>query len=137
MTGPTWLRSCALAALALSLAACGRGADSGATANPVAPGSPGTGNDRVVVQPAAPDGPTGGPPGVKGSVAHPGSSGSDVAAGVTGKGTDGASGGGAVAQPGTGLGGGLGEASPTAAMGGSPAGDGSPNTTPKNRVGSR
>lgn len=37
--------------LALGLQACERGADSGATANPVAPGRPGTGNGIEVVEP--------------------------------------------------------------------------------------
>lgn len=38
-----------LAALALALQGCGRGADSGATANPNAPGRPGTGNPAVEI----------------------------------------------------------------------------------------
>lgn len=72
------------AGLTLALAACGRGADSGATANPNAPGSPGTGNPPVIATPQAPDSPPGGPSGVAGSAPHPGSSGGDAVPGATG-----------------------------------------------------
>ncbi|MHB1123559.1 MAG: hypothetical protein ACYC0T_12675 [Ramlibacter sp.] len=61
------------AAASLGLAGCERGADSGATVNPNAPGSPGTGNSTQVVTPSAADGPPGGPSGVAGSAPHPGS----------------------------------------------------------------
>ena len=50
------LRRCALvlaAAASLGLVGCERGADSGATANPNAPGSPGTGNPTQVTTPSA------------------------------------------------------------------------------------
>src|SRR5688572_30373374 len=77
-------------ALAIGLAACNRGSESGATSNANAPGSPGTGNEKVVVQPVAPDGPPGGPSGIKGSAPHPGSSGGDMAAGTSGTGVAGA-----------------------------------------------
>lgn len=78
------LRTCALvfaAAASLGLAGCDRGADSGATANPNAPGRPGTGNPTVVVTPSAADGPSG----VAGSAPRPGSSGAGSASGQTGQ----------------------------------------------------
>lgn len=46
-----WLRPLAPLFLALGLQGCERGADSGHTANPVAPGRPGTGNPVETVQP--------------------------------------------------------------------------------------
>lgn len=95
-----------------ALVACGRGADSGATASPNAQGSPGTGNPTQARAPQAPDGPPGGPSGVKGSAPHPGSSGGEPVAGATGSGTQGSS-------SGAGLGGGLGEG--RTAMGAAPA----------------
>ena len=60
------VRACALAfaaAASLGLAGCERVADTGATANPNAPGSPGTGNPTRVVTPMAPDSPARPPPG--------------------------------------------------------------------------
>lgn len=70
------VQALACTALAAGLAACERGADSGATANPVAPGRPGTGNPVEQVTPT-PDpspqspqvgGPTGNiPAGITGS----------------------------------------------------------------------
>lgn len=134
----------ALGAVSLALlAGCNRGADSGATSNANAPGSPGTGNDRVSVQPAAPDGPPGGPSGIKGSAPHTGSSGGDTVPGTTGTGTAGAS-----TSPGSGLQGGLGASgtgltgsfpaggASAPAMGAGPAG-GSTNNTPDSAVGRR
>jgi hypothetical protein len=125
-----------VAACALVLSACSKQADQ----NAVAPGSPGTGNGTVVVRPAAPDGPAGGPSGIKGSAPHAGSSGGDAVPGTTGSGTNDGSGSSQAAQPGTGLNGGLGSntamGASTAASGGSvPAG--SSNTSPGNAVGSR
>jgi hypothetical protein len=106
------------ASLSLALAAC----DRGATGNPNAPGSPGTGNAAEVKAPAAADTPPGGPSGVKGSLAHPGSSGGDAVPGVTGSGTSEPGGRSQTAQPGSGLQGGLGR---SAGMGGSvPSGTG-------------
>lgn len=78
------IRTCALvfaAAASLGLAGCERGADSGATANPNAPGSPGTGNPTQVVTPVAPDSPPRGSEGVAGSAQ--GSSGGDAVPGMT------------------------------------------------------
>ena len=131
-----WLWGCASALLALSLAGCGRGADSGATSNANAPGSPGTGNDRVVAQPHAPDTPPGGPSGVKGSLPHTGSSGGDMPPGATGSGSPVAGGHSQPGPPGTGLHGGLGSGD-TATMGAGVATEGSTNSSPKSRVGSR
>jgi hypothetical protein len=74
------------AALSLGVAGCDRGSGG----NPNAQGSPGTGNAREVRVPSAPDTAPGGPSGVKGSVAHPGSSGGDAVPGTTGSGTQGA-----------------------------------------------
>lgn len=129
-------------ALALALAGC----DRGATGNPTAQGSPGTGNAREVAAPVASDTAAGGPTGVKGSMAHPGSSGGDAVPGTTGSGTAG------TAQPGTGLQGGLGNAgtglagnfpSPGASSAGASSrsmgavASGSTNLTPKGSVGNR
>ena len=143
MAQRTWLLAIAAAAVASSLAACGRGADSGATANPNAPGSPGN-NERVVSQPAAPDGAPGGPSGIKGSAPHTGSSGGDVPPGLTGSGTAEAGGRTQAPAPGTGLNGGLGMAGTapagggtSAPMGAGPAAAGSPNTTTDSAVGRR
>ena len=115
----------------LGLAACQRGADSGATANPNAPGRPGTGNDTEVARPAAPDSSTGrGSSGAKGSLPHPGSSGGDAAAGTTGQGSSAMG-----AGPGTGLAGGTGQGmspgTPTGVAGGTS------NRTPDNAAGRR
>jgi hypothetical protein len=104
------VRTAAVALLAtLALAACQRGADSGATANPNAPGSPG---DAAVARQAAPqrsDGPPGGSAGAKGSVPHPGSSGGDAVVGTSGRGTsEPGSRSTEAATPGSGLNGGLG-----------------------------
>lgn len=46
-----WLSFLLLVLMLLSLPGCERGADSGATANPVAPGRPGTDNEVVTVAP--------------------------------------------------------------------------------------
>jgi hypothetical protein len=137
------VRAIALAVVAAaSLAACGRGADSGATANPNAQGSPGTGNKTEQVRAGAPDGPPGGPSGVKGSAPHTGGSGADVVPGTTGRGTSEAGGRSQTAQPGTGLTGGLGASQGQSAMGAGPAGtnaggSGSTNRTPSDAVGRR
>ncbi|HEY0920206.1 hypothetical protein [Devosia sp.] len=116
------VRTCALivaAAASLGLAGCGRGADSGATANPNAPGRPGTGTPTQVVTPAAGDSAPGGPSGVAGSAPHPGSSGGDAVPGATGSGTVGQ------APPaGSGLQGGMGSGPAS-----SPAGTGTSATT--------
>ena len=119
------------AASSLGLAACQRGADSGATANPVAPGRPGTGNPTEVARPAAPDNSSGrGPSGVAGSMPHPGSSGGDAPAGTTGKGTSAMG-----AGPGTGLAGGTGQGmSPGVPSG---AAEGSTNRVPGGSTGTR
>ena len=98
----TW--AAAAAALTLALAGC----DRGATENPSAPGSPGTGNPRETAAPMAPDTPPGGPSGVKGSLPHPGSSGGDAVPGTTGRGTAEEGGRSQAPQPGAGLQGGLG-----------------------------
>jgi hypothetical protein len=111
------LRSAALVAAAVMLAACGRGADTGATSNSTAPG------------------------------------GTDMAAGVSGSGTNDATGRAQAGQPGVGLNGGLGTggmgasgsgltgsfpagSTPTSATGGI-ATQGSKNTSPGNGVGTR
>ncbi|TFY96854.1 hypothetical protein [Ramlibacter rhizophilus] len=47
---------CAVFLAAAALAGCDRGADTGATANPVAPGRPGEGNPPVSVVPLVPGG---------------------------------------------------------------------------------
>ena len=88
----------------LTLVAC----DQGVRGNPNSPGSPGTGNSREVVAPAAADTPTGGPSKVVGSLRHPGSSGGDAIPGVTGKGTSDTGGRSQTAQAGVGTAGGLG-----------------------------
>ena len=123
-------------ACALTLGACSKQADT----NPTAPGSPGTGNAAETVRPAAPDGPPGGPSGIAGSQPHPGSSGGDAPVGTTGATTGGSQ----LAQPGQGLNGGLntGVAGAAGAPASAPtgmgaAGDGSPNSTPSNAVGTR
>jgi len=115
--------------MSLGLAACDRGARSGATANPNAPGSPGTGNAPVTASPAAPDSPTtGGSSGEKGSQPHTGSSGADAPPGTSGSG-------GQAAQPGTGLQGGLG--TNTAPGQSAPAAEGTKNRTTQGSVGNR
>lgn len=125
------LRQWALALAAVSslgLAACQRGADSGATANSNAPGSPGTGNPTEVARPQAADSSSGrGSAGAQGSMPHPGSSGGDGVAGASGSGTN------AMGGPGTGLAGGLNPAP------GQPTGvaDGAKNSTQKDNVGKR
>jgi hypothetical protein len=53
MSWRTGASGLAAAVLLLGLAGCERGADSGATANPVAPGQPGTGNPVEQVAPRA------------------------------------------------------------------------------------
>ena len=137
-------RALVLALLAsASLAACQRGADSGATANSNAPGSPGTGNATATTVPQQGESSSGrGPSGVAGSAAHPGSSGGDAVAGTTGKGTSDATGKSQAAQPGSGLHGGLGASDGTQALGAGPAGSaaasqGSANRTTKSSVGNR
>lgn len=120
---------------ALSLAAC----DRGATSNPNAPGSPGTGNAPEVRAPVAGDTPPGGPSGVKGSLPHPGSSGGDAVPGTTGSGAADSSRSQA-AQPGSGLQGGLGRNQGMATStppGTGQAADGSTNRTSSGAVGQR
>jgi hypothetical protein len=137
------LRAIALAAVAAALlSACERGADSGATANPNAPGRPGTGNAVEQARvPQAPDGPPGGPSGVKGSAPHPGASGGDAVVGTTGRGTSQPGAGGQAAPPGSGLTGGLGASQGQAAMGAgpasSPAASGGSNSTSSGAYGQR
>lgn len=116
-----------LAVLAsLGLVACDRG---GQTANPNAPGSPGTGNPPVVATPAAPDSTSGsGPSGVKGSQPHPGSSGGDAVAGASGSGAS-------APQPGTGLQGGQGTGAGMAPGQAAGVGEGSKNRTTQGSVG--
>jgi len=135
MTRHSWPWACASALLALSLAGCGRGAEGDATGSANAPGSPGAGNERVVARPMAPDTPPGGPSGVKGSLPHTGSSGGDAVAGTTGSGTAEEGGRSQPAQAGVGLGGGLG--GDTSTMGAGVATEGSTNSGPGSRVGSR
>ena len=119
------------AASSLGLAACQRGADSGATANPNSPGRPGTGNDVEVARPAAPDSSGGrGPSGVKGSMPHPGSSGGDAPPGTTGQGTSAMG-----AGPGTGLAGGTGQGMSPGVRSG--VAEGSNNRVPDNSAGRR
>jgi hypothetical protein len=120
------------AAMSLGLAACHRGADSGATRAENAPGSPGTGNGIDVSRPQAADSSSGrGPSGARGSLPHPGSSGGDAPAGTTGNaGTAGTS---AMGGPGAGLNGGLNPA-PGQSTGVS---NGTTNSSPKNSVGNR
>jgi hypothetical protein len=118
------------AASSLGLAACHRGADTGATANSNAPGSPGTGNGVQVSRPQAADSSGGaGPSGVKGSMPHPGSSGgADAPVGASGAGGTNTMGG-----PGTGLTGGL---NPAPGQSTGVAG-GTTNSTPGTSVGNR
>jgi hypothetical protein len=117
------------AASSLGLAACHRGADSGATSAENAPGNPGKGNGVEVAQPQAADSSSGrGSSGARGTLPHPGSSGGDAPAGTTGKGGTATMGG-----PGTGLNGGLNPApgQPTGVSGGTT------NSTTQNSVGGR
>ena len=72
--------------IASLLVACGRGADSGATTNPNAPGSPGTGNATTQATPQQPDSRAGGSAGFKGVVPPRDASGGDVMPGTTGRG---------------------------------------------------
>src|SRR5947209_725003 len=117
------------AATSLGLAACHRGADTGATRAENAPARPGTGNGVEVASPQAADSSTGrGPSGVKGSLPHPGSSGGDSPPGTSGSGGTNAMGG-----PGTGLAGGL-NPSPGQSTG---VADGTSNSTTKSAVGNR
>lgn len=143
------IRGAQAAGLALLAAFSLAGCDKAVQGNPNAPGSPGTGNARVVTTPAAADSPPGGPSGVKGSLPHPGSSGGDAVIGVTGKGTSEPSGRSQGAQVGVGTTGGLGGnsglgmtgsfpasgASASAGAGVAPAG--SSNRTAGNAVGAR
>jgi len=127
------MRECMLvlaAAASLGLAACHRGADTGATANSNAPGRPGTGNGVDVAQPQGSDSSSGrGSSGAKYSSAHPGSSGGDAPAGASGKGSSTS----VMGGPGAGLAGGMNPAP------GQPTGvtEGTPNSTPKKSVGNR
>ncbi len=89
----------------LATSACDKATNSG---NANAPGSPGTGNPREVVAPAAADTPPGGPSGVKASLPHSGSSGGDAVSGTTGRGTTDVGGRSTGAQVGGGTAGGLG-----------------------------
>jgi len=101
-----WVAAGILAAA--TLAACDRGASSGATRNPNAPGSPGEGNPTRVVTPTTGDTPPGGSSGSVGTAPFPSSSGgADAVPGMTGSGS--ATPGGTVTQPGMGTTGGLGE----------------------------
>lgn len=106
----------AAALLALTLQGCERGADSGATANPVAPGRPGTGNPTVVLEPQ---------PGSINESPQVGGSTRNVPEGITGSGGPTRVPGGTQArehpslQPGSGLDGGLG--GPPAAAASAPA----------------
>ena len=137
------LRAIVLAAAAVAaLSACDRGAGSGATANPNAQGQPGTGNPTEQARVQAPDGPPGGPSGVKGSAPHPGASGGDTVVGTTGRGSPPGSQSQTPAAPGTGLSGGLGASQGQSAMGAGPAGggaasQGSSNTSSGSAVGQR
>jgi hypothetical protein len=117
-------RALVLAVLASAcLAACQRGADSGATSSPNAPGSPGTGNAASVSVPQQGESSSGsGPSGVAGSAPHPGASGGDVVRGASGKGTSDNAARSQTAQPGSGLNGGLGATDGTTALGAGPAG---------------
>lgn len=116
VNAPSAVLSLALLA-ALSLVGCNRGEGTGA---PVAAQPSGTPN---VALPQAPDGPPGGPSGVKGSVAHPGASGGDVMPDTSGRGIEDASGSGTQAMgnrsqsppPGGGLNGGLSRSMPPGA----------------------
>lgn len=83
---PQGMSATVLLCAGLMLGGCGRGADSGATSNPNAPGSPGTGNPPVTTAPQQADGPAGGSPGPVG-VVTPGSSGTGMPPGGTGRGT--------------------------------------------------
>ncbi len=80
------MASLAVCGGACLLAACDRGADSGATANPNAPGSPGTGNATTQAAPQQPDSRAGGSAGFKGVVPPREASGGDVVQGATGRG---------------------------------------------------
>lgn len=91
-----------------ALAACGRGADTGATTNPNAPGQPGTGNPVEAAAPQQPDSMAGGSSGMKGSLPHPGASGGDAVPGATGRGAPEDGGRSQPPPPGTGTTGGLG-----------------------------
>jgi hypothetical protein len=122
-----------VALLCVVLAGCDRARED----NPNAPGSPGTGNPREVVQPSAPDTPPGGSSGMKGSLPHPGSSGGDPVPGTTGSGTSDPGGRSQTPQPGTGLAGGLGGppadvavTNPDGTATQAPAAEGSPNRSP-------
>lgn len=68
-------------ALGLVLGGCGRGADSGATANPNAPGRPGTGNPPETAAPQQPDTRAGGSAGPVGVVPPTEASGGELARG--------------------------------------------------------
>lgn len=74
------------AGLLVALSACGRGADSGATSNPNAPGSPGVGNATTQATPQQPDSRAGGSAGFKGVAPPREASGGDVMTGTTGRG---------------------------------------------------
>lgn len=137
------VRALVLAVLAsASLVACGRGADSGATSNPNAPGSPGTGNAVTTSTPQQGDSSSGrGSSGMAGSAPHPGSSGGDAVVGVTGKGAPQANDKSQDAPPAAGLNGGLGESTGTSMGAGGAKQDqaakGSTNSTPRGSVGNR
>ncbi|WP_427915379.1 hypothetical protein ACPWT1_10895 [Ramlibacter sp. MMS24-I3-19] len=126
------------------LAACHRDADSGATANGNAPGSPGASNAATVRVPQQGDTSSGrGPSGVAGSLPHPGSSGGDAVVGTTGKGTSANNAESQTAQPGSGLHGGLGASDRTSSMGAAGPSEaatpsqGSANRTTGSSVGNR
>jgi hypothetical protein len=99
-----WIAAGVLGAMAL--AGCDRGASTGATSNPNAPGSPGQGNETRTVTPTRGDTPPGGSSGAVGTASFPDSSGGDAVPGLTGSGS--ATPGSSVTQPGLGTTGGLG-----------------------------
>ncbi len=76
--------------LGMGLTGCQRGADSGATPNPNAPGSPGTGNAPVTAAPQQPDARAGGSTGGAGVGPPPEASGGDLPQGASGGGRIGA-----------------------------------------------
>lgn len=137
--GRVRLPSMRLGAAGLLLAAavlqgCDRGADSGATANPVAPGRPGTGNPTAEVQPR---------PGSINESPQVGGSTAQIPEGITGSGgptkvPQGMQGRSHVPrQVGSGLDGGLDDSSPRPdGMATAPA-SGSPNRVSGNAVGQR
>lgn len=111
----------------LTLTGCERVATSGSTP----PVGAATGNPRETTAPQAPDSKAGGPSGVTGSAAHPGSSGGDAVPGTTGKGTSEMGGRSQAPQPGVGLSGGLGGSTGLGMTGNFPAGTPTQGTAPQ------